>query len=149
MRRGRRGVVFLSLEASRLAAVLAARAVFSIPYFWSATSLERNDDGTIEYLARRHRGTGASRIVSRPLDEPVVEDATADFLTARWALFTSRFGRTRYLPNTHAPWRLQRAELLELSDSLLAEAGLAGVSNRPPDSVLYSPGVTTRFGRPR
>ncbi|MCY7286890.1 MAG: DUF2071 domain-containing protein, partial [Cryobacterium sp.] len=37
---GHRGVVFVSLEASRLAAVLAARALFSIPYMWSRTGLE-------------------------------------------------------------------------------------------------------------
>ncbi|MEQ1735970.1 MAG: DUF2071 domain-containing protein, partial [Rhodoglobus sp.] len=60
--RGRRGVVFLSLEASRLAAVGAARVAFSIPYFWSATSLDERDDGTIEYIARRHRGPGATRM---------------------------------------------------------------------------------------
>jgi uncharacterized protein YqjF (DUF2071 family) len=35
--RGRRGVVFVSLEASRLAAVLAARSLFALPYMWSRT----------------------------------------------------------------------------------------------------------------
>jgi len=144
---GRRGVVFVSLEASRLISVLAARAVFSIPYFWASTALDR-DGARVEYRSRRHWGPGHTRIVATALEEPVVGDATAEFLTARWGLFTRRFGRTIYLPNTHEPWDLQRAELNELDDTLLEVAGFAGVASRMPDSVLYSPGVTTRFGRP-
>lgn len=145
---GRRGVVFLSLEASRLAAVLAARAAFSIPYFWSRTSI-KSVGGETTYSARRHRGAGATRIVARPGSSAVVGDATADFLTARWGLFVSRFGRTRFLPNHHEPWPLVDAELVSLEDSLLERAGIPGLAGRAPDSVLYSPGVTTRFGAPR
>ena len=146
--KGRRGVVFLSLEASRLAAVLAARAAFSIPYFWSRTSLTEHD-GLVEYRARRHLGPGESHLVARPGSDVVSGDATADFLTARWALFSSRFGRTSYLPNHHGPWPLVTAELEHLDDTLLAQAGIPGLTERAPDSVLYSEGVTTWFGRPR
>ncbi len=141
---GRRGVVFLSLEASRLAAVLAARVAFSIPYFWSRTSM-RTSDAAVEYRARRLVGQGETRILATP-GEPLQGDATAEFLTARWALFTSRRGRTIHLPNAHEPWPLQAAELLELDDTLVATAGLPGVTDRAPDSVLYSEGVTSRFG---
>jgi uncharacterized protein YqjF (DUF2071 family) len=144
---GRRGVVFLSLEASRLAAVLAARAAFSIPYFWSRTSLVERD-GAIEYTAKRHVGPAETRIVARPGTDAVVGDPTADFLTARWGLFASRGGRTQYLPNHHEPWPLVTAGLEDLHDTLLECAGIPGLVARPPDSVLYSPGVTTRFGRP-
>ncbi len=142
---GRRGVVFLSLEASRLAAVLAARALFSIPYFWSRTSLAQRGD-TIEYAAQRYVGTGASRFVVRPTEVAVHDDALAEFLTARWALFTTRFGRTRYMRNHHEPWPLVRAELVELEDSLVARAGIHSIGGRMPDSVFYSAGVTTWFG---
>lgn len=147
-REGRRGVVFRSLEASRLAAVLAARAAFSIPYFWSSTAVSVNGD-EIGYTARRHWGSGSTRILARPGTEPVIGDATADFLTARWGLFTTRFGRTRFLPNAHEPWPLLTAELLSLEDTLLERAGIPGVAGRNPDSVLYSEGVTTWFGAPR
>lgn len=146
--RGRRGVVFLSLEASRLAAVLAARTAFSLPYRWSRTSI-REVGGVVEYTASRHRGRGGSKIVVRPGEAPVVGDPTADFLTARWGLFTRRRRKTVFLPNHHEPWPLFGAELITLEDSLLERAGLIGVANRPPDSVLYSPGVTTQFGASR
>ena len=145
---GRRGVIFCSLEASRLTSVLAARAAFSIPYFWAKTLLIEGD-GTIEYTSRRMVGDGEFRMIMRPGSTPVVGDPTADFLTARWGLFTRRFGRTIFLPNHHEPWPLVEAELLSLDDTLLQEAGIPGISNTPPDSVLYSEGVTTWFGRAR
>jgi uncharacterized protein YqjF (DUF2071 family) len=142
---GRRGVVFRSLEASRLAAVLAARAVFGLPYFWSRTTMDADGD-VIRYSSRRHGGGPSSTIVSRP-GAVIDADPLADFLTARWGMFTVRSGRTRFLPNEHEPWPLHAAELLELDDELVGAAGLPGVADRAPDSVLFSPGVTTRFGR--
>ena len=63
-------------------------------------------------------------------------------------LHTSMLGRTRFAPNGHSPWPLQRAELISLKDELVDAAGLPGVTSRPPDSVLYSAGVHTRFGLP-
>jgi uncharacterized protein YqjF (DUF2071 family) len=145
--RGRRGVVFVSLEASRLAAVLAARALFSLPYMWSRTNLEMAA-GEYRYTSRRHLAAGArSQIVVRPTTRPVVGDPLADFLTARWALFTRVRGRTVHLRNHHEPWVLYAADLVTLDDTLLATAGFPGLAGqRPPDSVLYSPGVTTWFG---
>jgi uncharacterized protein YqjF (DUF2071 family) len=144
---GRRGVVFVSLEASRLAAVLAARAIFALPYRWSRTSL-RLDGDRLEFASRRHLDHAlTSRVVATRSRVAVHDDALADFLTARWALFTRVRGRTLYLRNHHAPWPLFQAELLSLDDGLLERAGFAGLAGRAPDSVLYSPGVTTRFGR--
>jgi len=144
---GRRGVVFVSLEASRLAAVLAARALFSLPYVWSRTRLQVVA-GEYRYSSSRHLAAGLhSRIVLRPTNVPVTGDALADFLTARWALFTRVRGRTLRLRNHHEPWRLYAADLVSLDDSLLSAAGFPGLAGvRPPDSVLYSPGVTTWFG---
>ena len=142
---GRRGVVFRSLEASRLAAVLAARAVFGLPYQWARTSL-RHEGDVIRYRSQRHGGGPSCLVVCRP-GARIDPDPLTDFLTARWGMFTSRGGRTRYLPNEHEPWVLHRADLLELDDRLVAAAGLPGVADRAPDSVLFSPGVETRFGR--
>lgn len=144
--RGRRGVVFVSLEAARLAAVLAARAIFSLPYMWSRTRLER-DGSERHYSSSRHFHPAANTdIVARVSQRPVSGDPLADFLSARWALFAYARGRTIYLRNHHAPWDLFEADLVSLDDTLLATAGLPQLASRPPDSVLYSPGVTTWFG---
>jgi uncharacterized protein YqjF (DUF2071 family) len=143
---GHRGVVFVSLEASRLAAVLAARTLFSLPYMWSRTRVEFSA-GEYRYTSRRHLVASAhTEIVVRPTVRPVSSNALADFLTARWALFTRSRGRTVHLRNHHEPWELFEAELVRLDDTLLAAAGFPGLADRPPDSVLYSPGVTTWFG---
>ncbi len=152
---GRRGVVFRSLEATRLAVVLGARAVFGIPYCWARMSIERDDSdpagATLSYRTSRRwpgaAGVGGS-IVVRPGAPVAAPDPTEVFVTARWAAHSRHLGRLLHVPNEHAPWPLRRAELLRLDDSLVAAAGLPGVTERAPDSVLFSDGVHTRFGRP-
>lgn len=142
---GRRGVVFRSLEASRLAAVVAARASFGLPYQWSRTRMQR-EGRLFGYDSQRHGG-GPSSMVRARMGDPIRTGPLADFLTARWGLFARRGGKTVWLPNEHPPWKLHAAELIDIEDELVAAAGLPGIVDRRPDSVLYSPGVTTRFGR--
>ncbi|MBC7290653.1 MAG: DUF2071 domain-containing protein [Actinotalea sp.] len=147
---GRRGIVFLTLEASRLAVVLGARAAFALPYTWARMRVTEAD-GVVTYRsARRWPGPrGATTAIAvRPDPAPALPGPLEHFLTARWGLHTRAFGRTRYVPNTHEPWPLQRAELLRLDEALVAACGLPGVSGRPPDSVLFSRGVRTAFAGP-
>ena len=46
------------------------------------------------------------------------------FLSARWGLHTRWAGRTLYVPNTHEPWPVHDAEVVELDDDLMASVGL-------------------------
>ncbi|BCW65980.1 hypothetical protein NicSoilB4_07430 [Arthrobacter sp. NicSoilB4] len=148
---GTRGVVFLSLDASRLAVVLAARAA-GIPYVWSRAGF-RGAEGfgpevrSAGYWVRRFRG--GARTGFRVAPEPDVEatDPLSLHLTARFGLHTRFRGRTLYVPNTHSAWPLHRAQLISCEDQLVAAAGID--VEGPPDSVLFSPGVRTQFGRPR
>jgi uncharacterized protein YqjF (DUF2071 family) len=148
---GRRGVVFLSLDAARLAPVLTARWAFAMPYLWSRMSLARDGD-RLAYRCRRlwpgGPGVGATRsAVDVRVGGPVAPGPVEHFLTARWGLhLTDRRGRSRYWPNAHAEWPLRSAEVTRLDDGLLAAAGFADLAARPPDSVLYSPGVSAVFG---
>src|SRR5919107_729249 len=147
---GRRGVVFLTLEASRLAVVLGARAAFALPYSWARMRVTEAD-GVLTYSSRRRwpgPRTATTRVVVRPGDPLPAGDPLADFLTARWGLHTRAFGRTLYLPNRHETWPLHRADVLRLDDGLVAACGPSGVSGRPPDSVLFSRGVRTVFAMP-
>lgn len=146
--RGRRGVVFRTLEAQHLLPVLAARAGLALPYRWARMRSRRTGD-RLAYGSERLTGDRPrTRITVRLGREPVSGDALADFLTARWAMFTDRRGRTRYWRNVHEPWPLYRAELERLDDELLAATGFPRLAARPPDSVLWSPGVTTAFALP-
>lgn len=141
---GRRGVVFRSLEAAQLPAVLAARATFGLPYYWADTSGGVDGDD-VQYSSRRRR-SGETSAVSAVVDRTrVVSDESSEFLTARWAMFTRYLGATRRRINTHEPWVLHPATLVSLHDELVAAAGMPGVVDRMPDSVLFSEGVSARF----
>ncbi|MFF9344771.1 MULTISPECIES: YqjF family protein [unclassified Streptomyces] len=144
---GRRGVVFRSLDASRLLPVAIGRWAFRLPYVWSRMSV-RSDGATLTYSSdRRWPGPrGARSAISVEIGERVAEPTDLEhFLTARWGMHSSFAGRPLYLPNTHPRWPLHRARLLGCDETLLTAAGLDAPSG-PPVSVLYSPGVPVRFG---
>ena len=147
---GRRGVVFRTLEASRLAVVLGARVAFGLPYTWARMRV-CEADGVLTYSSvRRWPGprSASTTVVVEPGGRSAAGDPVADFLTARWGLHTRAFGRTLFVPNRHEPWPLQDATLLHLDDRLVDVCAVPGVTARPPDSVLFSRGVRTVFGLP-
>lgn len=152
---GRRGVVFRSLEASHLIPVLVARAVFGLRYQWASMKIRASWDGEVEYTTRRHgQREAAATLRVRPRPEAVGNaalalDPVADFLTSRWGFHERHLGRTIYCRNSHEPWPLQQAELVQLEDGLLAAAGFPGLVDRAPDSVLYASEVTTVFAPPQ
>lgn len=146
---GRRGVVFLSLDTDRAAAVPAIRAAIGAPYRWARMRFDRvGDVVTYDARLRRFGARPASRVVVR-VGEPRDPTPLDDFLTARWGAHVRRRGGTTYVRNKHEPWVLRDAEVLELQDGLLASVGLPGVADRPPDAVAFSEGVFARFTRPR
>ena len=151
--RGRPGVVFRSLETERLAVAAAAAAV-GVPYRWARMEVDRrpeHGEPTLGYRSSRltppSRGAATDFSV-RTTEEPV-RDPLSVFLTARWGMHHHVGRRPLWVPNTHRPWPLRAAELLHCSDELVATAGFPGVTERLPESVLWSPGVRTQFGRPR
>ncbi|MFD3824872.1 YqjF family protein [Streptomyces sp. NPDC058625] len=146
---GRRGVVFLSLDASRLLPVTVARIGFRMPYLWSRMAVRHSGDTVTYTSSRRWPGPrGARSRVTVRIGERIGEPTELEhFLTARWGLHGTFFGRSMYLPNTHPRWSLHRAEVVECEEDLVTSAGLPKPVGGPV-SVLYSPGVPARFGRP-
>lgn len=145
---GRRGVVFRSLEAARLLPVVAAQLSYHLPYRWATMSVDVDGPLRTYRTSRRWPGpAGAGGTVRIRTGDRLVADELADFLSARWGLFSSWYGgRTAWAPVEHPPWPLHEAELLELSDDLVRQAGLE--VDGPPH-VMWSPGVDVRIGRPR
>ena len=146
---GRRGVVFRSLEASRLATVLAARAM-GMPYTWARMRVARSGD-LFSYTSTRRwpepRGARCRALVQ--VGDPLPGTGTLErFVTARWGAHLTSHGRTLYWPNEHPEWPLHSAELLVLDDELVPAAGLPAMAG-PPASVLWSPGVRAVFGPPQ
>jgi len=163
---GRHGVVFSSLDASRLAVVLGARLGLGLPYRFSRMrGYQRQHLGARELgwttSTRWPRPAGVnSRVVIRVGDllhdftverqneKPDGDEDLAAFVTARWGLHTRAFGRSMFIPNEHPPWRLRSAEVLLLDDGLLAAAGFPGLADRAPDHVCFAEGLRTTFGLP-
>ena len=200
---GKHGIVFCSLDASRLAVVLAARIALGLPYrfsrmrgyarirdgsrelAWTATTRWPGRRGTSSRIAIRvgehlpgadgHQPegtdtgertgaeasqrtgaetgekTGAETAVRTGAEtgETCRDDTSlVTFLTARWGLHTSVWGRTMYVPNVHETWTLRSADVLMLDDGLLGAAGFGDLATRPPDHVCFAEGVHTRFGLP-
>jgi uncharacterized protein YqjF (DUF2071 family) len=142
-RLGRRAVWFFSLDVPRSAIVAVARSVFSLPYCWSAASHTVDGDHHRYEMARRrpHGARPVARIdfhvgaAIRPGDiEPLDH-----FLTARWALLTTR--RRRLLRGSvyHEPWPLHRVDRFDVSTTPIEAAGLPAPDG--PPRALYSPGV--------
>ncbi|MCD4524783.1 YqjF family protein [Nocardioides sp. cx-173] len=153
--RGRRGIVFLSLDAQRLLVVAGVNAALRIPYRWArmscahpAPGLDPSGERLVYTSVRRAPGRARTHLeveVGEPIGRPSELD---HFLTARFGAHTHAWGRTWWVPVTHAPWPLRRARARVVDDELVAAAGLPGLSGSAPDSVLFSSGVHVLFGRP-
>ncbi|NAZ83237.1 DUF2071 domain-containing protein [Kineococcus sp. R8] len=155
---GRRGVVFASLDASRLAVVLGARTVFGLPYRFSAMRRavrERDGHRELAWTART-RWPGPAGVRSRVVvregaalsPAELVADEVGQFVSARYGLHVEHLGRTWWIANEHEAWPLRRAEVLALDDGFLAAAGFADLAHRAPDHVSFARRVTTRFSVP-
>ena len=145
---GRRGIVFLSLDADRAAVVLGARAAFALPYRWARMRHRVSGDvHTYDAQLRRPTERARSHVVVRS-GQPRARTEVDEFVSARWGLHVQAWGRTRYVPNRHEAWPVHHAEVLELEDGLMASVGLPDLATRSPDHVAFSPGVTTQFGFP-
>jgi uncharacterized protein len=144
---GRRGVVFLTMEADRLPWVLAARAA-GLPYRWARMSLNR-DGHVLDYRsARRWPGpTGVGTSVRLRVGRPIESGPLDHFLTARWRLHHRVLPVVLTARLVHNRWPLHSADLIDLHDELVAATGLPAPTG-PPVSVLYSPGVRGRLGLP-
>jgi uncharacterized protein YqjF (DUF2071 family) len=144
---GRRGVVFCSLEAARLLPVVTAMATYCLPYKWARMTVTSTGDERTYTTSRRWPGPrGASSRLRIRVGDEVGRDPLADFLTARWGLFSRWYGgRSVWAPVWHEPWPLYRAEVLELDDQLVRVAGLDVAG---PPHAMWTPGVQVRIGRP-
>lgn len=144
---GRPGIWFLSLDAARLPAVLAARAGYRLPYFWSGVSVRNTGNRLGYHCHRRHPATNVWCDAKVELGMPLAQTGRgelADFLTARYRLFTVIAGRLAAAEAEHPPWPLHHARVLGLNQNLLDAAGLPAPAGDP--LAHASPGVPVRIG---
>ena len=147
---GRRAVWFFSLDVPRLAIVGVARSVFALPYCWSAADhvVDHRPDGSRHRYRMRRRWPGA-RPGARPSADmrftvgdaiPAAEVSELDhFLSARWALLTSRRERLLYGRVHHERWPLHRVTDHAITQNVVEAAGLPTPAG--PVHALYAPEV--------
>ena len=140
--RGEPGVFFFSLEAASMLACAAARATFGLPYFYASMST-RQDDGVVSYHTRRRLGPKAESTFRYRVGEAIgaSEPGTLEhFLIERYYLFVERGGAVLRGQVHHTPYPVHRAELVSVSDQLIAASRLPAPTGAPT-FVHWSPGV--------
>jgi uncharacterized protein YqjF (DUF2071 family) len=143
---GRHGLLFRSLETTRLAVVPLTRTGLGVPYSWAKMRVTRSADRITYHSVRRWPRRGLRSRVSVSVGGVVEPTALEVWLTSRWGAHTRKAGRTWWVPVAHKLWLLQAAEVDELDDELLGASGVRPAGERL--RALFSPGVRTRFGRP-
>jgi uncharacterized protein len=150
------GVWFFSLDTSSALAVDAARAFYKLPYFHSAIEWSVSDDPLPECSFTGHRDdpTGPKpanlRTHYRPADGVVSQavPGTLDhFLIERYVLYSMSKQHVLYRARVHhQPYPIQRAEVLELDETLIWAAGI----KRSEDVPLrhYARGVNVHIDAP-
>lgn len=154
-RNGVPGVWFCSLDINRLLPTIVARTTYTLPYCFGRASNKRVGDELLTMVKRRWpRGDRvANTNIRLKIGEQIVAPSPLEiFLSARWGLYTTtRGGSLRYAPISHEPWRLQRAEIISLDDSLIEAAGFATptVAANGEPHVMFSSGLPVRVGLPK
>ena len=137
------GVYFFSLDAGSLLAVLGARALFALPYYRARFAITAGEGGVsygCERLGRARGGAPAATFEARyrPTGpaQPAQPGTLADWLTARYCLYTTRGGQLLRGEVHHAPWPLQPAEAEILRNTMTEPVGIHLPT--PPPLLHYS-----------
>ena len=124
----RPGVWFLSLDASNLLAVWAARRFFHLPYVHARMSVDAVDDG-FDYRSHRldHPAGTAFEARYRPAGEVYrsTPGSLEHWLTERYCLYAQSPNGVLFRAEVHhEPWPLQPAEAVITRNDLLSPHGL-------------------------
>lgn len=122
---GKPGVYFFSLDAGSRLAVLGARALYHLPYFWADMEARAFGDGIAYRCTRRgsaaeFRGQYAPATPAELRAPGMIEH----FLTERYCLYTVHESRVYRGEVHHLPWPLQDASAEITSNTMATPAGL-------------------------
>jgi uncharacterized protein YqjF (DUF2071 family) len=149
----RPGVWFLSLDATNLLAVVGARTVFHLPYYWADMRLTADGDGIAYHSRRKKRSQSAdARFEARYRPTSPIYAATPGtlehWLTERYCLYAGTGGGALYRTEVHhRQWPLQSAEA-EIDVNTISAAGGLPVSG-PPSHLHFSRRIDVVVWRPR
>jgi uncharacterized protein YqjF (DUF2071 family) len=127
---GRPGIYFFSLDAARVAAVIAARRGYRLPYFHAQMTV-RHKDAAIEYESSRSDSSGPpaelrARYQPSGARLPIEDGSLERWLSERYCLYVvDEHERALRAEIHHAPWPLQPAEATFELNSMAAPLGIA------------------------
>ncbi len=137
------GVWFFSLEAASSIAVVAARAGWHLPYHRASMDMEIEGDLVTYESHRLWPGPKPADFSCQyRIGEEIghAEPGTlTHFLAERYYLYANGSHGLERGQVHHKPYPLQKAEVVELKESMVTVQGLPAPEGAP--SVLYSPGV--------
>jgi len=145
------GVWFLSLDAGSSLGARLGRYKWGLPYYHSKMSVRR-DGSRISYSCCRRRpgpaGIGGTieAEIGRPMGSPharVNLESLEYFLVERYVLYSVVRGRLYQGRVHHSAYPLAEARLLSSKQTFLGAVGLE--MERPPEHLLFSPGVSTEI----
>ena len=142
---GERGVWFFTLEADRFVAVLAARALYRLPYRWAAMRVWQRNGQVMEYRSRRKRPFGRAQTdITIVRDERIASGPFDNFLTARYRLYTTFGHQIAFADIEHPPWSLHKGTVLRLEQNLVESSGVPPPEGEP--TVHFSSDLAVRIG---
>jgi uncharacterized protein YqjF (DUF2071 family) len=135
------GVWFFSLDASSAIAVAAARAAYHLPYFHSHIEFAASQEALpeIDFSAQRDDPSGAkpanAHIRYKGMEGIVttaVPGSLEHFLIERYILYSADGGHRLHRARIHhQAYPIQRADLLELDETLVWAAGIRRAEAHP------------------
>lgn len=136
---GTPGVLFLSLDAANLPAVVFARTIYRLPYHWAEMHIQQESEREFSFYSRRRFSNGPVMFVARYRglgpSRKMVDCAPGSleyFLTERYCLFTrGSDGQPMRANIHHIPWPLEAAAAEIERNDLAAAMGIA-LPHQPP-----------------
>ena len=163
--RGRRGIVYRTVDTGHVPAIVAANTLLGVPYTFAHVRANRRGD-VLDHRSVRHparRGDpvrwardalrpGAPRTV-RPRHDALVRVTAGDVvdtplaveLTTRAGIHARHLAQTLFWQRQHPPLTIRSARLERLEGDLPAAVGLHGLFDRDPDSLLVVDATTVRY----
>ena len=127
------GVWFFSLDTNSSAAVVAARTVYHLPYYYAAIDLKQRGK-KITYDLSRDDDPAADFKAAWTIGDPLPQSQPGSkefFLTERYLLYSEDDDQLYRARIHHDPWQLQEAELTKWGSTMLEASRLTQPKNDP------------------
>lgn len=139
---GTPGIWFYSLDANQLLGVQTAKAFFHLPYRYAQIQSFLNEQQQIEFSCQPEKKQPTLEYCYQGKEPFTVAqpESLEFFLVERYVLFALKGQNLATGRVHHAPYAICKPEVMKWDDRLFEIDGLPR-PQRPPDHMLFSPGV--------